>query len=287
MNAKRLNCTVAEYHKDPCERPSLSSSMAHRIVDESLLHAWTFHPKFGAAEDESSPDQEAGTILHKLLLGKGADIAVLDVDEFRSNADKALRDAALARKKIVVKRKHWTKYEDAANAIRDNLSHAGFEFTGESEVAVQWEEEMAPRPSWKEHPPVLCRAMFDHVFIKESVIFDVKKVRRATDEAIAKNFVQYGYDIQHEAYTRALQALTDCKQPEMIFLFCEIDPPYAVNPKRLTGAMREIGRIRWQEALQKWSRALHTKQWPSYSVGVTEVDPPAYVAAKYLGNSEG
>lgn len=276
---KILDCSFANYHKDPCETPSLSSSTARKIVTESLLHAYTFHPRLGGAKDESTTEQEKGTILHKLLLGKGAELAILDHDEYRTKIAREERDEAIAQGKIPIKAKDFPQWEKAASIISGALEAKGFALTGQSEVAMQWIEEVNDKT-------VLCRGMMDNVFLKEGVIFDVKKVRSANPKDIARSFVRYGYDIQHEAYTRGLKAVTGCRDPFFVFLFCEIEPPYAVLPVAPSGEMKEIGRIRWEDALAKWELALRTNQWPSYSEGLIHIDPMPYEAAEWIGNSK-
>lgn len=280
MTAKRLDCTFAEYHKDPCETPSLSSSIARKIVDESPLHAWTAHPRFGAVNPVATEDMQKGTILHKLLLGKGTHLHVMDVENFRTKAAREERDEAIAQGKLPIKTEDFEQYGKAAARIATNLDALGMSLTGESEVPIQWEEK-------DQHGnPVICRAMLDHVFLDRGLIFDLKKVESANPRAIERRLVQMGYDIQHEAYSRAVRKLTEHNDVQFVFLFCEIAPPFAVVPIMLDGAFREIGKLRWRQAINTWSHCLRTKHWPSYSEDVVYISPPAYVAAEHLGNSE-
>lgn len=276
MTGRILDCTFQQYHKDPCAVPSLSASTAKRIVNESLLHAWTFHPRLGKVEGKSTEEQQKGTILHKLLLGKGAELAVLDYPDWRTKAAREDRDHAISKGKIPIRVGDFDGYQTAASHIREALASAGFHLGGKSEVPMEWIEEV------NDGKVVTCRAMMDNVYVDEGVIFDVKKVDSANPEAIRRTFIRYGYDIQHEAYKRCLSAVAGCRDPEFIFLFCEIEAPYAVVPIKPSGEMMEIGRLRWEEALAKWEVALRTNQWPSYSDGLKYLDPMPWEAAEYL-----
>src|SRR6185503_15222345 len=97
-----LNCSIDEYHNDPCETPSLSASIAKLLIDKSPMHAHAAHPRFGGEKYESSAAQDAGTLIHRLLLGAGKDIETIDADDYRTNAAKAARDAAKAAGRIPV-----------------------------------------------------------------------------------------------------------------------------------------------------------------------------------------
>lgn len=279
MTARILNVTEDEYHKDPCATPSLSASIAQILITESPLHAWLRHPRLGATPDEATVATNEGTVLHKLLLGKGAEIAVINMPDFRTNAAKEARDSASAAGQVPIIKHKFAAIEAAAAMLRERCEKFGFPLTGESEVAIEWTDET-------EAGEVLCRSRLDHVFIDAGVIYDVKKSRSVNPKYLAKNIVELGYDLQQAAYTRALAAL----KPELegridfVFLFCELDPPHSVVPVRLDGAFREIGTRRWQQALYTWERCLRRSEWPGYCDGIVTLDPPAYVLNQYLAD---
>ena len=64
--------TAADYHSDCCDEPSLSSSIAGLLIDQTPKHAWTAHPRLNPNfKPESSPAMNLGSVAHELLLGKG------------------------------------------------------------------------------------------------------------------------------------------------------------------------------------------------------------------------
>ncbi len=289
--ARILDCSEEEYFQDPCEVPSLSQSIAHVLVSQSPLHAWAEHPKLGKAangdDEESSDDEEsrkdtaakiAGKVIHKLLLGKGSIIQVVDAKDFRSNVAKAEKVQAKAAGRIPVIASKYQKMVNGADIIREVLAAEGYVFNGESEVSIQWHE-----PG--EHGPVVCRCRLDHVFMDRGVIWDLKKTRSAHPEAINRALYDYGADIQAYAYKRALAALRpDLPRIDFRFLFVEDRPPYAVTPTDLSPAFEDIGQQRWDRAVLTWERCLRTNHWPKYIEGVHVAEPAAYVMRKEIGS---
>jgi len=281
LRARILDVTPAAYHRDPCKVPSLSQSIAHTLVEHSPLHAYTRHPRLGAQPAESSAAMDAGTLIHKLILGCGKDIAVLPFDEYRTNEAKAARDEAIAAGKLPVKERAFVEATTAANTLSARCRELGFPFTGRSELAIEWRER-----GTSDGEPVVCRAMLDHVLLDRGVIYDLKKAANASPKNCEKTFVDRGYDIQYAAYTRALAALRPEFEGriEFTFLFLELEPPYSVVPARPDGGFRTIGHLRWERAVLRWQECLATGKWPGYCVEpVTLYAPPWVLAAEEQG----
>lgn len=280
QKARILNCTPEQYLADPCRVPSLSSGVAHALVAESPAHAFMKHPRLGGSAN-GSPGTKAmndGALIHKLLLGKGKDVVVVDAPDFRTNLARTARDQALQAGRIPILRHQADAKSIVAEILKDKLLAYGYSLTGKSEVAIEWTAECADGA-------VLCRSMLDHVYIDQGRIYDVKKVESANPRKLARNFVENGYDIQYAAYTRALAAL----RPElegmidMTFLFVEIEPPYSVVPVEPDGALREIGALRWERAVQLWRQCTDSNDWPGYSRERVLLEAPAYVVTQELG----
>lgn len=234
--ARILNVTPAEYLADPCATPSLSSSIAHTIVARSPLHAWSEHPRFGNQRSDPTTATAEGSLLHRFLLGKGANVAIIHADDFRTKAAREERDQAIASGQLPMLARQYHAIAAAAETLRGKLAAFGIELAGESEVAIEWSE-----PG--EHGPVLCRGMMDHLIVERGAIYDIKKIRSAHPRTCARHAVEYGYDIQHAAYTSGFEKLRPelAGRIDMVFVFLELEPPYAVVPARLDGGLRELG----------------------------------------------
>jgi hypothetical protein len=72
----------------------------------------------------------------------------------------------------------------------------------------------------------------------------------------------------------------------VVFAFAQVEPPYAVTPVTLDGAMREIGAGRWHRAMQAWGKCLakgtDREHWPPYVDGPIQVTAPAWALAQEL-----
>jgi hypothetical protein len=284
MLAKILNVTEAAYHADPCVRPSLSQSIAHTLVTESPRHAWLEHPRLGGNKDRVATNaMDEGAILHKLLLGAGAQFEMVVADDWRTNAAKAAREAIQESGKIAILAHKFEKLKTAADRIFQNAANQGFPFGGHSELAIEFVDYADQIKRTRE---VLCRCRIDQVR-KDHIIYDVKKVASANPKDIARKFVEFGYDIQAHAYTRAYEQLVPeaLGRSEFIFLFCETEPPYEVVPARLDGCHTEIGKRRWNKALALWDKLLTegSYPWPGYSDGAITLVPPQWVISQELG----
>ncbi len=284
MGARILNVSEEEYFADPCAVPSLTQSIAHTLVDESPLHAWLQHPKLGKQPRAPTKATNRGHVIHKLLLGKGANIEVLDVPDFKKKDAQQMRDDAIALGKIPMKRAEYEEIETAADVLRERLAENGYVFSGESEFAIEWDEKAF-------EGTVLCRGRMDHVIFdlsrERATILDVKKAASVNPRNLRRHFYEYGYDIQYQAYTSALVALHPelAGRVDFTFLFVEIEPPYSVVDIQPTGAFREMGLSRWTRAIDIWKRCLTRNHWPSYKEPGRPLmlEPMPYHAMEELG----
>ena len=271
MAARLLGSTPAEYRQHKTDIPCLSQSVAHTLVTQSPLHAWSEHPKLGNQRKAWSKEQDVGTLIHKLLLGKGSEIEVIEADDFRTKKAQEARDHAIENHRVPILAHKYASLETAADKIRFNLRQCGVELTGESEVGIEWDED-----------GVLCRGMFDHVLLDRGIIYDLKKTESAHPNALSRSMMNYGYPIQHAAYTSALAAL----KPELagaidfVFLFVEVEPPYAVFAGRPDGVLRELGLRQWNYAVRLWGECLASNEWPGYGSSVGTIQAPTWALAK-------
>jgi hypothetical protein len=268
MSARILDVTAAQYHADPCERPSLSSSVAHTIVSRSALHAWSDHPRFGNHRPAATDAMSDGSIIHAMLLGSGPQLDVIEADNFRTKAAQELRDAAIEAGRLPVLARRYAELQLTVNALHVNLLEFGIDLQdGASEVPIEFET-----------GGVLCRSMLDNLNHARGRIVDLKTITSADPRTCSRHAVDYGYDIQRAAYVQALEALKPelAGRVDFIFAFCEIEPPYAVVPLRASGQLRALGDSRWGRAVDTWKRCLETDVWPGYLTTVGELEPPPW-----------
>lgn len=272
MTARILDISPDEYHTDPTG-PTLSASAAKTLIMQSPAHCWSEHPKLGAAPRESTDAQDAGTLIHYLLLGRGPTIDIIDADSYRTNVAKELRDESLAAGRVPVLRHKHESAERAAATLRQRIADHGIDLSaGRNEVAIEFEENGL-------EGPVKCRCLIDHLELGNALIVDVKKIVSADKGTRDRHGFIYGMDIQHASNVSAVTKL----EPELLgrvdfkFLFVEVDPPYAVVPCPVSGAFAALGESRWLRAVQLWERCLARDEWPCYEP--SPLEPPGWAMA--------
>lgn len=257
------------YHADPWG-PTLSASMAHLLVSRSPAHAYARHPRLGGvSEDEESEAMDAGSVLHGLILGAGAEIVVVEADSWRTNAAKDERDTARLAGKIPILKSRFEQLAETAAEIEKNLVRClGLDMGAtRREVVALWEE-----------GGVKCRALIDSLDLAEFVIRDLKFVRDGAPQSFARTMIANGLDVQWSAYTSAIETLVPeiAGRLTMEFIRCETSPPYAVSRMAPSGSMRSHGGSRWRRAVASWSRCLAADSWPGYPAELQEVGAPTW-----------
>ncbi len=271
-SARVLSCSIDEYFADPCERPSLSQSIANLMLKRSPLHAWTAHPRLGAIERPSTKAKDEGSLMHSLLLGRGAEVAIIEAKDFKTKAAQEQRDVAIAEGKLPVIASKYAAMSAAASKLRENMAKEGIVLDGASEVPIEFRED-------GQDGPVICRSLLDHVNFERVQIVDLKKITAADNDTCSRHAIDYGYDVQWAANTSALAKLMPefAGHIDMVFVFLELEPPYAVVPRRPSGVLRERGERRWQRAVALWDHCLRTNRWPGYASGIVELEAPIWV----------
>ena len=265
MTARILDISPDEYHA----LPGLSSTIAKTLLARSPAHAKA------AVGKKPTKGMDRGTIIHRLLLGKGKDYQVVQHENWTTKDAKTKRDEARALGLVPVLAHDLEDYCTAAEAIRVQLADRDVILDGASELAIQWEEQT-------KHGVVQCRGMLDHCWLDAGLILDLKITEDAAPSAIERTAENFGYAIQAAAYTRALTALdpTLAGRVKFLFAFCEPDAPYAINMTTPDGVFREIGERRWQRAVDSWAECQARGVWPTYGTDVNPISSPSWALAR-------
>lgn len=275
-----------DYHSDPCEKPSLSSSIAKRLVGESPYHAWLMHPRLGKC-GITSDAMDRGTLIHSMILGHIKDEFVLiEADDYRTKAARSARDSARAEGKTPVKIADYRDAEAVAADVHEDLTHRGIVLTGHSEVVFVWVEDVGG-------VEVQCRAMLDHIVPENSTIIDFKNCESAHPSSVQRSIYNYGYDVQYAAYTSAFDHVFPdlAGRSDFLWAFIEQLPDEAakkaaVQLYRPDGMMRELGRKRWAKGLKLWANCIKTGHWPFYGDGPLPITPQGWVVKEELGEPD-
>lgn len=275
MQNEILRVSAAEYHADPCAVPSLSASLAHTIITGCPRHAWAAHPKLGAVNRKSpTKEMDKGSLLHKLLLGDGPELCIVDAPDWRTKAAQEQREMARKEGLIPVLIDQANVAQFQAAQIRKSLREQGIELSGASEVAFAWAEETY------DGAEVQCRGMIDHYL--DGTIYDLKIWDSASPKVLERKCIQMGSHIQAAAYTRGIEKIRPLLAGRVCFkwLIVELEPVVQVVVASPTGTMRELGERQWRRAVDTFGRCLAADNWPGYAEGVVELEAPAWALAQ-------
>lgn len=263
------------YHADPCATPSLSASIAKRLIADSPLHAWNAHPRLGNGErEEATAAQDGGTLIDRLIFDAGPPIVEVKAENFRTKLAQEARDEALAKGHIPVLTHVLASALETSIKVVDRLASRGIKFSGSSQVTAIWQT----GDVWK-------RGRFDHWVEDAATIYDLKWVKSANPEAIARHMITYGVDIQGAAYVEAVETLRPDLAGRVKFqpLFIENGPVLAMCIRPLAGTMRELGQRKWKRAGEKWARCLAANDWPDYGDS-GQIEAPEWALTADMNN---
>ncbi len=265
----------ADYFADPCERPSLTQSIAKVLIERSPAHAWVEHCRLNPNhKPDDDTKYDVGNIAHRLLLGRGKELLVIEADDWRTKDAKAQRDAARAAGRLAVLEKHHRMGEAIVRAARSQLNAIGWPLIdGKAEVVVIADE-----------PGVTLRTMIDWM-ASPTLLTDLKTTSMSVaPQSIPHMMASGGWPVQAAFQERALDILDPDGRGRRKFRFIAIEdmPPYAVVPVELTEATMTIGRKMVDYAINVWRDCIKTDTWPAYGTKVLRPDYPGYREAAWL-----
>ena len=281
-----IGVPMDEYIADSFHKyfPALSSGVAHALLEESPLHAWTKHPRLNPRyEREESNHLDIGTVAHAILLeGDTKKIAVINAHDWRTKAAQAERDAARAEGKIPILADQMNDIEVMVQMA--NLSISGSELVdvfkhdgGDSEVTLLWEDQ-----------GVICKARPDRVSKDRRILVDYKTTAASAEpNAWTKGpMLGNGCDIQAALCLRGIRSVTatlkqTAREPKVIFLVQEVSPPYAVSFVGFGGQFEHYADVRLDRAIKLWQRCITTKHWPGYPTRTAWVAPPPWKCTEW------
>jgi len=263
-----IDIPAAQYHADDIgeDVPSLTQSIANEMITRSPWHAHRLHPRLGGKSRVATDAKDAGSLMHSLLLGQEHEFAVMAVDDFRTKAARELRDDAIARGKTPVKKCDFdAAMEQAARIDRALQREHGIELGRmKRELTAVWSAQTDV--SGQAPAPVVCRARLDA--FDGSTVYDLKTCADASPVKLTRSVIQFGYHIQGAAYVSSVEHIVPQMAGRVNFadIFIE-NETLAISVIRFDGMFIELGRQRWQAAVNAWHQCLSTGVWPGYTDG--------------------
>ena len=224
-----------------------------------------------------------GSAAHKMVLGAGPELAVIDAPDWRTKKAQEAKKAAYAGGRTPLLAAEHAQVLAMTEAIRRHeiagplLDPAN---GGHAEQSLFWvdEETGVHRRCRVDRLPEPGRGPF--------VVTDYKTTDHADPDSIAKAVTNYGYLQQEQWYLDAVRALGLDEDPDFWFVFQEKNAPYLVNVARVREGDRWIGRARNRQAIERFRDCTERDVWPGYEGdtedGITDITLPPW-AARNLG----
>ena len=267
------NLTSEIYHSDPCPNPSLSSSIAKILIEQSPAHAWLAHPRLNPNfRRETDSRFDLGSAAHAMLLERDSSkIVRVQADDWRTKAAKEARDAAQANGQHAVLERQYADIVAMCTAAQDYLLDTELGdilVTGTPEQTVLWQE----GKMW-------CRCRPDLLSPDKRIVLDYKTTGSAAPDEVAKQIGRLSYDLQASFYSRGVSAVTGT-DTTFLLLFQEISAPWACSLIGLSNAYKSIGDAKAKRALALWERSMKTQNWSGYSNKILYCEPRPWVLAE-------
>ncbi|MGW6699609.1 PD-(D/E)XK nuclease-like domain-containing protein [Nocardia sp. NPDC055049] len=248
-----------EYHAD---NTALSSSGARTIVFESPAD-YRHTPRVDKAE------YDFGHAAHLYVLGKGAQIRIVEADDWRTDKAKAKRAELRAAGLVPLLPKEDQQARDmAAVALEHELAGALFA-VGEAELSGWWiDPETGAR----------CRFRLDWITRLPDgrlVIVDYKTSKGAGRAAFAKSVGEYGYFAQQPFYVDGAAAL-GVHVDDFLFVSQCKTYPYRVTVGRVDPLDVDLGRRINRQAIRTFAECMAADHWPDNSGEIYAASIPAY-----------
>lgn len=239
--------------------PTLSSSLAHRLLTRSPLHAWTKHPRLNPDyQQETSDSFDLGSAVHAVFLERNESIiAVGEFPDWRTNASQEFRQAARAQGKIPM-------LPDQAEQVKRMAYRAS--------TAVATSPDLLGMGDWLpeqtivyQHNGVWLRTRPDTSARDGSVVVSYKTTSTIGEPAaFVRTLLSYGYEMQGAFESNGWKALTG-RAPLYVWCVQEVQEPYAVSLIGFSEELEAYAQRRFEQAVEQWGLCLASDSWPGYS----------------------
>lgn len=270
-----------QYHADPVPGGSLSSTGARKLLPPSCPALFQHDREHG---EPYRPVFEFGSAAHKLVLGAGPKLVLVDRPRWDTNEVKKQLAEIRAAGDIPLKRKDLDTVHAMAAKLREHPTASALfrPGTGEPERVLIWQERVAiTGPDGQPTTvTVWCRALLDwlrHPGPGRFIVPDFKTCASAAPEDVEKAMARYGYFVQLGWYLRGCRALGLAGDDAAGVLVMQMkEPPYLVTVAQPDPTAMRIAERRIAEALRTYAECEAAGRWPGFSDDVVIASLPAW-----------
>ena len=274
------------YHADPCPEPSLSRSVAVKVLHKTPRHAWLAHPKLNLNfEEEHSDKFDLGSVAHTLLLNQGRTMEVLDYPDFRTKVAKEARDEARAGGKTAILFKDYERAVQMTEAARQQVGRInGCEtafLKGEAEIVIAWQDKDG----------IWCRTMVDWMQKPDGrriVVYDYKTTGTdANPEVLGRHLLNLRLEMQFGFIERAIRTVVDPElKVDFRFVVQETEPPYMLSVVDFDEQAKCMGQKKTAAAIALWHRCMTENHWPGYPRQICTLETPGFISNPWFEREE-
>lgn len=257
----------ADYHA----RPELSSTEARLLLTSPAKYRYR---KDNPPLIDDSPKFDIGKAVHAKVLGAGADVVVVDADDWRTKAAREARQEARDAGKAPL----LTREFEAVNAMAESVlqhptARALLSQPGHAEASLFTTVDDVP-----------VRARFDSLpdrTERRTVAVDLKSTIDASLRAFEKSVANYQYDVQAAWYLDAYAEITGDTEAAFVFVAVEKEPPYLTAVHQLPLVWMEMGYTKAKRAREIYAECVTSNVWPGYPNDVQLLTPPTWTTIQF------
>lgn len=253
-----------QYHA----RPELSSSGMRALLAPSCpaLFRWE---QLNPAEPRDEFD--FGHVAHKLVLGEGEQIEILDFDSYRTADARTAKLQAYRDGKVPILEREFLKAKAMALEVRKHPIAKWLLTGGKPEQSLFWKDaltgtDMRARVDWLRDPREGRRLK----------LIDYKTITKVDPDTIRRAIADRGYHQQGATYREACMAL-GLGGPDTVvnLIFQAKTAPFLVHVVQLTPYDLTLGAARNRRAIEIYRECVETGYWPGYDE-VSHIEQPAW-----------
>lgn len=242
-----------DYHADP----ALSASGMKTLLDPGCPALYRYE------RDNPQPPKaifDFGHAAHRLVLGDGAKLRVLDYDDWKTKAAQQAKKEAYAEGAVPMLPKDMDRARAMAAAVRAHPLTGALFRGGRPEVSLFFKDAATG---------VGLRARLDWLDTDRpgrAIMTDYKTIGTGVDlDHIERAIYDYGYQVSGVQYAAAAQALDLAGDDAVTTLvFQSKDPPFLVRVVQLPFDAIKVGRAKRRVAIELFKACTDSGRWPGY-----------------------
>jgi hypothetical protein len=262
----------ADYHGDPVEGGSLSSTGAKAILRSPAHYKWQ------QENDVKKATFDLGHAVHSMVLGVGLEIIAIPDDVLASNGAASTKEA----KAFIAEAREAGKVPLKADVVAECTALTEAVLAHPLARTLLDQKGKAEQSLFAQDPEtgVWLRARIDYLTdaSEGSTIVDLKTAASADPRDFGRSAAEFGYDIQHCWYQYVLELARGDKNTDFRFIVVEKSAPYLVSVIELDGLFSIIGNMRMRRAIETYKKCKEINEWPGYEAISHLVGPPSWLS---------